>query len=228
MKPIEKQTTEEQPKTRVTLQIWEPMAVRLEEKLQKLFIKRDSYLNELFKREIERLDEEFQMKSKEYNEPLKNTEAGFLVLKRTGALLTRTKMNIFLNKDVALRMDEILGKYNIPRDSFCNRIIAHLCHPQLSLFLLRDYMKKDESNKSFDYLQELKNELKDLAISNIFDSAYERLLNPFSYIRESNNNEFYTINNIPRVGKSGLTLYSLNTWIPDQTEDDEKLWEDLV
>ncbi len=113
MKTLEKQTKQDLLMTRVTLQIWEQMVVRLEENLKKLFIKRDPYLNELFKREIERLDEEFQMQSKEFGEPIKNTDAGKKVLKKYTALLKSVKLNIFLEKEVALRMDEVLKKMQL-------------------------------------------------------------------------------------------------------------------
>ena len=223
MKTLEKQTKQDLLMTRVTLQIWEQMAVRLEENLKKLFIKRDPYLNELFKREIERLDEEFQMQSEEFGEPIKNTDAGKKILKKYAALLKSKKINIFLEKEVALRMDEVLKKYEIPRDSFCNRVIAFLGTTKKPLLNNHKYL--DHKDLEVDYQDELSQIVK----MNRFELAESCLLDPFCNIRENNDGLFYTLPNFPKIVKEGeKSLYALNTRVFDQIENDEYLLNDLL
>lgn len=209
-----KQTKQQSEMARVAIQVWVPLATSLEKMLSKLFLKRDQYLNELFKREIEKLEAEFTASAMEENEfelSNKNSEAGYKVLKKAGEALDRKQINIFLEKEVASRINEILEKYNVPRDTFCNRVIYFLCAKDP--VLLKGYL--DEKDRNLDY----QDELRYIAKMNRFMLAEECLLNPFSNIRENCEGKFYTIQNFGNNPDKVPNLYSFNTLIFYQTEN---------
>jgi hypothetical protein len=183
-------------KTRITVQIWEKLAEALEKNLAKLFIKRDLYLNELFKLEIEKLAIEVV---------IPNTDKAFEMLKKSSKTLRRDKLNILMDKKVAIRIDEVLSEKNIPRDCFFNRVIYYLCIKNPDL--IRDDQDYDDLEIDFE------NEIKSFAKERCFTIAELYLLNPFVNMRHHNDGKFYTIENFPHHPdrKDSPALFSFNT-----------------
>jgi hypothetical protein len=105
-------------KSKILVQAVMPVVDRLNEKMKALGLRRDAYLNTVFKYESERLAEELNGKcnsalSREY------------LLSNLRALPT-TPMSIMFDKEVIATIDASCSKVNVPRDCFINRVFFFL------------------------------------------------------------------------------------------------------
>lgn len=110
--------SEKKMKSKILVQAVVPVINRLNEKIKALGLRRDAYLNTVFKYESAKLVEELSGKcnsalSKEY------------LLSNLRALPT-TSMSIMLDKDVIAAIDISCSKVNAPRDCFVNRVFFFL------------------------------------------------------------------------------------------------------
>lgn len=179
-------------KRRIMVQIWGQLADAIKRGFNKLHIKRDGYLNELLKAEIEALDREVTFR---------NSDAVRARLQEV-KLPNRTKQTIELDDAVIERMEAVLSAKNIPRDSFINRVLFFLVAPKHMI----DRLGMDYEGSSDD------GPLKPL------DEAQSTLHNPFRRYRDANNGRFYTIAcfNEASFGPAGPNLFALNTAIADE------------
>lgn len=191
---MNKQTVNERKsgKQRIMVQLWGPLAKSIDRHFKELHIKRDGYLNDLFTLEIEALATEVTFQnSKEVSKRF-----------RDRPLPDRVKLNLDLDTTLIHRIDEVLKHRNIPRDSFVNRILFFLVANNNHLnYLGIDY--DEETNASVKPLTNVKS----------------FLLNPFFYIREENNEAFYTIACFidGPFGPKGPNLFGLNTAISEES-----------
>lgn len=171
------------------VQIWEPILGALTRDFRLLHVRRDPYLNDLFRSEIQKLAEEVSFK---------NTDA---VVERllSRRLPDRVKKTLELDADVVSNMDQILAGRNIPRDSFVNCVL---------FFLLAKTNHLNALGIEFD--TDSKNEGKPL------DEVRAFLLDPFWHIRSANNGSFYTLVPFPDSSWGRFpNLFSLNTAISE-------------
>lgn len=104
--------------TKITVKICEPLLHSFSKKINSCFIKRDSFLNHVLKKEIPRLAK--SMKDLEQTNKARAYISG--ELKRLGI----TPVNIVVDKDLANELNIIVKKSNISRDAFINRLILLL------------------------------------------------------------------------------------------------------
>lgn len=179
-------------KRRIMVQIWRQLAEAVKRGFDRLHIKRDGYLNEIFKAEIEALDREVTFR---------NSDAVRARLQEV-KLPNRVPQTIELDDAVIERMDTVLRAKNIPRDSFINRVLFFLVAPKHMIDrLCMDY----EGNGDDGPLKPL-------------DEAQSTLHNPFRRYRDANNGQFYTIACFHEAsfGPAGPNLFALNTAISDE------------
>jgi hypothetical protein len=178
-------------KKRIMVQLWGSLATAIDRNLKSLHLKRDSYLNELFASEIERLAEEITFRNSDaVRERLRNR-----------ALPNKVKVNLELDEKLVNRIDEVLRERNIPRDSFVNRVLFFLVAKEPHLRSL-----------GVDYEHDWKAGAKPLQDARGF------LQDPFFHIRCANDDQFYSIAwfRDGAWGKDGPNLFALNTAISDE------------
>lgn len=103
-------------KRRIMVQLWGPLAKAIDRDFKALNIKRDRYLNDLLRSEIEELAREVTFR---------NSDAVRARMQEQ-KLPDRVKLTIELDEDVLARIEEVLAEKNIPRDSFVNRVLFFL------------------------------------------------------------------------------------------------------
>lgn len=177
-------------KKRIMIQLWEPIAKAIERDFRLLHIKRDSYLNDLFGREIESLANEVTFRnSDEVHKRIKNSK-----------LRDRKPLTVDLDEALVKRIDEVLKEKNIPRDSFVNRVLFFLVAKKSHLVAL-DINYKSSSE----------------ATAMPLDDAFGFLLDPFFHIRSCNDERFYTLVCFPDAPfRNWPNLFALNTAISEQ------------
>lgn len=104
--------------TKITAKIFLPMLENFNKQINRLHIKRDSYLNAMIKAELPYLEAEMQ--GKVLSTKAKRYIAGSL--KRMGT----HNVNIVVEKDIADRLNKIVSESNLVRDAFINRLILLL------------------------------------------------------------------------------------------------------
>lgn len=173
---------------KINVQIWTPLNRAIRSHLNSMHIKRDAYLNKLLRMEIERLDSEVQFKmpdaaTQHLRKRLKELEPN------------RTKMTISLDIDLVNRINAVLEKKGILRDSFVNRVLYFLIAKPIHLEIL---------GINFEHRADMR------AIP-LFD-AKDLLFDPFYEIREHNDGRFYTHNWFPdsEVAKAWPNLFGFN------------------
>lgn len=178
-------------KKKIMVQLWSFILQAMEREFTSLHLKRDSYLNDLLSREIEKLDSEVTFRNSDA------VRARFNERK----LSNRVKLTIELDVALVARIDKVLIDKNIPRDSFLNRVL---------FFLLAKKPLLDTLG--------LKCQSRSEAIANPLDGARGFLVNPFFHIRICNDGRFYTLACFPDgpLPPNGPNLFALNTAIYEQ------------
>ncbi|OGA42464.1 MAG: hypothetical protein A3G25_07135 [Betaproteobacteria bacterium RIFCSPLOWO2_12_FULL_63_13] len=151
---------------RVMVQLWGTLATSISKHFNALHLKRDSYLNDLFTREIEALAHEVTFRNSDV------VRQHF----REHPLPNRVKLNLELDATLVQRMDDVLKEKNIPRDSFVNRVLFFLVAKDAHL----DYLGVEYDKES-------------PATAKPLNDAKGFLLNPFFHIRSNNDDRFYTL-----------------------------------
>ncbi|MES2299384.1 MAG: hypothetical protein V4582_20265 [Pseudomonadota bacterium] len=177
-------------KTRIMVQLWGQLATVIARDFKALHIKRDAYLNDLFKREIENLATEVTFRN---SDMVRET-----IQQRR--LPNRVKLTLELDESVVERIDWVLQDKNIARDSFVNRVLFFLVAKKIHL----DYLGVAYENKVEAGVKPL-------------DDAWGYLHDPFFQIRSCNEGSFYTAPYFADgpFGPKGPNLFGLNTAISD-------------
>jgi hypothetical protein len=177
-------------KRRIMVQLWGPLAKAIDRDFKALNIKRDRYLNDLFRSEIEELAREVTFR---------NSDAVRARMQEQ-KIPDRVKLTIELDEEVIGRIDEVLAEKNIPRDSFVNRVLFFL--------VAKDAM--------LDRL-EIAYERRGQVTAKPLEDAMGFLYSPFFHIREANDGRFYTLACFfdGAFGAKGPNLFSMNTAISE-------------
>lgn len=105
-------------KTKITVKIYKPMLSAFNLQLDKLFIKRDAFLDSMIQKEVGYLADD--MKGKRLTLSAKRYIAG--ELKRLGT----TAVNVVVDKATADKLNSVVDTSNLVRDAFMNRLIMLL------------------------------------------------------------------------------------------------------
>ena len=197
-------------KTGIMVQVWGTIAKAIKRDFRALHIKRDAYLNDLLASEIDELDREVAFRNLD--------EVRQRIQSRR--LPDRVKLTIDLDDRVARRIDEVLTKKNIPRDSFINRVLFFLLAKRKILQAL-----------GVAYEGTVQSDVKPL------DDAWSSLHDPFYNIRSNNDGHFYTLFCFPdgegEIGKGWPNLFGMNCAISEEQwrlmdRPNEELLADLL
>lgn len=104
--------------TKITVKIYEPLLRDFDRQIDRLFIKRDAFLNAMIQEEVRHLA--IDMEGKRLTPSAKRYIAG--ELKRMGT----TQVNVVVDKDTADVLNAIVESSNMVRDAFMNRLIMLL------------------------------------------------------------------------------------------------------
>ncbi|MBK6614565.1 hypothetical protein [Ottowia sp.] len=170
------------------VQLWGPLAKAIDRDFKALNIKRDRYLNDLFRSEIEELAKEVSFR---------NSDAVRARMQEQ-KIPDRVKLTIELDEEVIERIDAVLAEKNIPRDSFVNRVLFFL-------------VAKDSMLDRLDVAYERRGQVTAKPLSDAMGFLYD----PFFHIREANEQRFYTIACFfdGAFSTKGPNLFALNTAI---------------
>lgn len=178
-------------KKRIMVQLWGVIAKAIDRDFKALHIKRDSYLNALFKSEIENLAGEVTFRNSDaVRERIQSRK-----------LPNRVKLTLELDADLVSRIDEVLQERNIPRDSFVNRVLFFLIAKKPHLDALGiEYERRSQAS------------------AKPLEDAWGYLRDPFFHIRSLNDDRFYTLAHFPDcpLSQSLPNLFALNTAVSDQ------------
>lgn len=140
-----------------------PLIERLNNKIEKIGLRRDSYLSRLLEIELPRLNSELGKSC--------NSDAGKKYLWSELQKLPRSSVSITLNKSVIEKLGVVCEKHNIDRDCLLNRIIFFLGAENRHLYKVGlDYSRASRTVG--------------LDSANSLDQVYELIEEPFSKIRE--------------------------------------------
>ncbi|WP_347986222.1 hypothetical protein [Methylomonas sp. AM2-LC] len=104
--------------TKISIKIYEPLLSAFDSQLDRVFFKRDAFLNNILKTEIKKLDKEMEGKRL-------SREARRYISQELRRLGTKN-INIVVEKDVADFLNEIIDRHNMVRDAFMNRLFLFL------------------------------------------------------------------------------------------------------
>lgn len=130
--------------TKITVKIYEPMLRNFDDQINKLFIKRDAFLNAVIQEEVKHLAHE--MNGKRLTTSAKRYISG--ELKRMGT----TQVNIVVDKSTADALNTIVATSNLVRDAFINRLIMLLrsSNDLLSYLELPKFITDSEFDSSME------------------------------------------------------------------------------
>lgn len=190
-RPRKPGTSRKPGKRRIMVQLWGPLAKAIDRDFRALNIKRDRYLNDLFRSEIEELAREVTFR---------NSDAVRARMQEQ-KLPARVKLTIELDEKVIDRIDEVLAEKNIPRDSFVNRVLFFL-------------VAKDAMLDRLGVAYERRGQVSAKPLKDAIGFLYD----PFFHIREANDQRFYTLACFyERVfGPKGPNLFAMNTAISEE------------
>lgn len=104
--------------TKITVKIYEPLLRDFDLQIERLFIKRDAFLDSMIQEEVQHLAND--MKGKRLTSNAKRYIAG--ELKRLGTW----QVNVVVNKSTADALNAVVDTTNMVRDAFINRLIMFL------------------------------------------------------------------------------------------------------
>lgn len=194
---MEQESKSPKPKVKITVQIWGALAKSINREFKALHIRRDMYLNDLLKREIEELDREVDFRnSDEIRYRLQGNK-----------LPNRIKVTLELDEELVERMSAVLKAKNIPRDAFINRVLFFLAAK-------REHLDALGINHGHN---EVSGKLSPIS------GAWASLYSPFMDIRKSNDGRFYTLPCFVDgpFGQNGPNLFAMNCAI------DESHWQQI-
>jgi hypothetical protein len=154
-----------------------PLIERLNNKIEKIGLRRDSYLGRLLEIELPRLNSELGKSC--------NSDAGKKYLWSELQKLPRSSVSITLNKSVIEKLGVVCEKHNIDRDCLLNRIIFFL-----------GAENKHLRKVGLDYSRV------PLTVDLVEDSA-----NPFDQVNELINEPFFRIRQWMEESGEGCTFY---------------------
>lgn len=197
-------------KGRIMVQVWDQIARAVTRDFKALHLKRNSYLNDLFQLEIERLVAEVQFQNPDgFHERL---------VQRQLPQNEKVKWTLELDTEVIDRIGAVLADRHIPRDSFVNRVL---------FFLVANKRWLDRLGVAYERAGRVDAKpLKDV-------QGY--LQDPFFHIREANDGLFYSLCWFPDspIGTGGPNLFAFNVaikpedWEALNTEIDDSFLFDL-
>lgn len=124
--------------TKITVKIYEPLLRDFDRQIERLFIKRDAFLDSMIQEEVQHLAND--MKGKRLTSNAKRYIAG--ELKRLGTW----PVNVVVNKSTADALNAVVDTTNMVRDAFINRLIMFLrsSGPLLSYLDLPEFITGSE------------------------------------------------------------------------------------
>lgn len=194
---MEQENKTQSPKVKITVQIWGALAKSINREFKALHIRRDMYLNDLLKREIEELDKEVNFR---------NTDEIRYRL-QGNKLPNRIKVTLELDESLVERMAIVLKEKNIPRDAFINRVLFFLA-------ARREHLDALGINHGYQEAPVMRSPI---------SGAWNSLYSPFMDIRKSNDGRFYTLPCFADgpFGQDGPNLFAMNCAI------DEGNWKQI-
>ncbi|MFZ6758147.1 hypothetical protein ACO0K9_13135 [Undibacterium sp. Ji50W] len=181
----------ENSKSRITVQIATSIACEIQNQFSQLHINRDAFLNDLLTQEIELLETEMTFR---------NSDEVYKSMSQR-KLIHKTKLTITLDISLIERINLVLEKKNIVRDSFFNRILFFL----IATPSLLEKLAMNPPNQTVN-------------ACNPMEGAKTFLTNPFNEIRKRNKGLFYTLTCFPdrAIAPQGQNLFLLNTAIDSE------------
>lgn len=151
--PTTRKKAQDVPLLKITVQVWTPVAKRLDSTLREAAFRRDAYLAKVIENELDWLDSEVS---------IPNSEAAQAFVAREIGKLPRKAVTLRLPQTVVERLAEICQSKRIVRDAFFNRLFLLLAADSTTIDLLlfagytenwrtdlwRDH--KDETSGFFD------------------------------------------------------------------------------
>lgn len=114
---------------KITIQVWRPVWSRLEKKIKSSFLRRDAFIERLVLAELDRLDIEMSIPN--------SMEAKMAIEQQLRALHDFTPLSVTFSPTTIEKLDKVLGRKRVVRDSFFNRIFFFLAYgPKLAGILL--------------------------------------------------------------------------------------------
>jgi hypothetical protein len=110
--------------SKIMITVLTPVLSRLNTKIEKLMLRRDSYLNSVLSLEIEYLEKEIRDRNSD--------QARDYLLSQLKAMPTKS-MSIALDKKLITRIDTVCKKINVARDCWINRILFFLAAEKAQL-----------------------------------------------------------------------------------------------
>lgn len=102
---------------KISVKIWRPVLDKLNEKLESASLRRDAYLSNLLKMEVEDLDKEVS---------LPNSQDSYNFVFSELDKLDRKLVSLALPLEISARLNEVCSKKRIVRDAFFNRLFLLL------------------------------------------------------------------------------------------------------
>jgi hypothetical protein len=109
--------TIEKTQKKLLVYLWEPLVGLLKEKMDGVCMKRDAYLDLVFKYEAQKLDEEVLVR---------NSGAAKEFIAHHLGLLKKKPVTLYLSAQTTDLLTEVCERKNTPRDAFINRVILFL------------------------------------------------------------------------------------------------------
>ncbi len=130
--------------TKITVKIFEPLLKGFDHQIDRLFIKRDAFLNHIIKAEVAHLAEEMAGKRL-------SSKARQYVSQQLKKMGTKT-VNVVVDKDTANALNAVVGQCNMVRDAFLNRLIIFLrsSAPLLSHLELPHFIVRSEFDSVYE------------------------------------------------------------------------------
>lgn len=197
--------------TKITININKTLLEQFSNGLDRCFIKRDAFLNNLISIEVDRFDEEMEgvKQSKKARKYLIEN------LKRSGT----KAINVVVDKSVALRLNAIIKKHGMSRDCFVNRLLLLSTFPEGAKYELRMFssiseLYKEVQESSFDFYDSYVegNEVSTSTLTGI----HSYIIDPFKFLRTCIYHD-----------EPSNSLYKKNFYLPkffEAIEEKEKKW----
>lgn len=162
--------------TKITLNINKTLLKQFSDGLDRCFIKRDAFLNNLISIEIDKLDEE--MKGIEQSKKARK----YLIdnLKRSGT----QGINVVVSKTVAKRLNAVIKKYGLSRDCFINRLLLLVTLPDGAKYELRMFASIQEIHEEVETSMSYASYNENVKMSTTtLDGIYSYISDPFQFLR---------------------------------------------
>lgn len=177
---MERKQRSERTQGKILVRIWTPLRQALDKRIDDACLKRDSFLDKVFRQEAEALEREM---------PCSNTEEGERELKRLLAEFlaqNSAQVNLSLSKETADAIDAVCQRKRVPRDTFINRVIYFLVMPDSAITssLMEFGTKDDWFGLSLEFLDSVPEE-RNVAVESSTLRIASALpnLDPFWYVR---------------------------------------------